>query len=129
MNKKKSVKKMTFEPKIPTQKIEEVKHEDIPVPQDTQLVKGKFPPIQLQSHDSVYKYNPGDNIILNIPYDVEKADFLVFEDDTVGLRINGEIIRLDAVEVENDTVVEFGDGECNKICEVKYYLVPKDVII
>ncbi|KAF5141805.1 hypothetical protein AAJ76_4000013328 [Vairimorpha ceranae] len=126
--KKKAVKKMIFEPKAPTQVLEEVKEEDIPVIQDTQIFKGKFSPLQLQYKKHIYKYNPTDNLILNIPFNSESMSFIVFEDDTCGLKINNQIIALDAVHVDNDTVMEHLDEQCVNICNVNYILVPRGTI-
>lgn len=128
--KKKTVKKMTFEPKTPSTQIEEVKPDDIPITThtDTQLVKGKFPPIQLLPIQSVYKYNPKDNLIINIPYSSNNIQLVVFEDDTCGLRIDNNILLCDAIQVDSDTVVEESDNIINKVSTVNYYLVPRDVI-
>lgn len=128
MNKKKKpIKKFTFEPKAPTQKIEEVKQEDIPIEQqkDTLVTKGRFCPIQSLKKFCSYKYNPDDNIIINIPYNVNDVGLVVFEDDTCGLKINDKILHLECVPVECDTVFDKGFIE---VGSVKYYLVPTDLI-
>lgn len=128
MNKKKKpIKKFTFEPKVPTQKIEEVKHEDIPceIQIDTFTTKGKFCPIQSLKKKFNYKYNPDDNIILNIPYIVNNVELVVFEDDSCGLKIEDKILHLECVPVENDVVFDNGFIE---VGSVKYYLVPSDIM-
>lgn len=72
-----------------------------------------------------YKYNPDDNIILNIPYIVNNVELVVFEDDSCGLKIEDKILHLECVPVENDVVFDNGFIE---VGSVKYYLVPSDIM-
>ncbi|KAF9764396.1 hypothetical protein NGRA_0588 [Nosema granulosis] len=128
--KKKTTKKFTFEPKIPTQKVEEVKIEEEEVESNNEYsaeaLKGKFGPLLLEDKD--VKVDRNASSLICIPELKENMKLVVFEDDSYGLRVGNEILKLESLFVEGDMAVEHKES-LYKIGNIGCYLIPKGELI
>lgn len=133
--KKKATKKFTFEPKIPTQQVEEVAIEE--KPEETLVdsnndysadsLKGKFGPLLLDDKPTVMNSQKLNNFLICIPELTEGMKLVVFEDNSFGLRVGDKIIGLDTMASEGDIVVDHKES-LYKIGDVETYLIPKGVL-
>ncbi|EOB13002.1 hypothetical protein NBO_264g0005 [Nosema bombycis CQ1] len=125
--KKKTTKKFVFEPKIPTEQIEEVKivEENVVDIEDNNYnadaLKGKYGPLLLEDK-TIRKPLKIETSLICLPEFRDDMKLVLFEDGTYGLRIGEEICKLDVFSLEGDLVVD--PKEClYKIGDVSNYLI------